>query len=147
MKVRNGFVSNSSSSSFIIDFKKETISENDIKEFLLSLGYEFDDITLSVSKFMNILKKVDIDEYKEYLLDTQNDYNGNKKEWYKEFLGSRINSYKNIISKIENGGNTLFNIDVTDTSSDYDFIPVNNENLLEYILYESNHVFERFNNH
>lgn len=41
MKIRNGFVSNSSSSSFIVSFKKEPKSVEDVKNALFNVGQEY----------------------------------------------------------------------------------------------------------
>ena len=149
MKIRDGFVSNSSSSSFIIDFKKGNITESDIKNFLLSLGYEFDDIDYSTAKFLELVQKVSLEKYEERLADYQTRFKKSNDNWMKSYYNDRIEKIKHIISYLKKSGNTLFEIDLSDNSNDADYIPVNEENYecLEYVLQYSDEVFEYFNNH
>lgn len=75
MKIRSGFVSNSSSSSFIVDFDGEPTIEK-IKNILSSYG-EFEDLDYSAKCFMDNLTllteediKARIKEYKKWKMGT-----------------------------------------------------------------------------
>lgn len=149
MKMRGGFVSNSSSSSFIIDFKKEDLTESDVKGFLLNLGYEFDNIDYSTAKFLELVQKVSLEEYKEILENYQTYLKKTNDGWTKSYYNKKIEKIKHIISYLKNSENTLFEIDLSDHSDEYNYIPVNDEDFecLESILQYSNNIFEYFNNH
>lgn len=143
MKIRSGFVSNSSSSSFILDFGKDAVTERDAKAFLEQFG----DITEDMpEKFLKLLSKVSLEEYEAKLKDYRKLASEENPGWLKSYYQERIEKIKRIVDYLKKG-NTLFRISLSDHSCDDNYLEMDGD-ALEYLMQcYSDASFEYFNNH
>ena len=106
MKIRSGFVSNSSSSSFILNFDGEPTID-DIKSFLSDFA-PFDDLNYTAECFLKEMKKLTIEDVEEEISDYKN------KSWASSELED-AKEKKKLIKKYPKG---IYEIWISDHSSE-----------------------------
>ena len=107
MKIRNGFVSNSSSSSFIIGVNGELTEEKLLKAFGVNKESQFYYIFSAVAEELcSEVEQVDIQKYKD-------EYSWSYKDYYKQVIDDiekkKLNLYKGSIASYGDGGEKLQN--------------------------------------
>ena len=108
MKVRSGFVSNSSSSSFILDFKGEPSIE-ELKEFLKQFG-SFEDLDNSAQCFKNEMTELSED----YLNKQIGEYTTSEKGSWGDYCREKRERYKQLLKKVKASNTPIYEIWISD---------------------------------
>ena len=108
MKVRSGFVSNSSSSSFILDFNGEPSIE-ELKKFLKQFG-SFEDLDNSAQCFKDEMRELT----ESYLGERIAEYTSSEKGSWGDYCREKQERYKQLLEKVKASDTPIYEIWISD---------------------------------